>query len=140
MQVRGLHHSFRHATAILPNAILLAARLWESAPLTMANDTKSIFSYDGEGESDSFSVSLLTAAVTEYFQTPCQLVKLAQGGFHKVREFNLTHNIMLSLYKVYDVVRNDTVDVVVRVASPVFPKDKLESEVIIFRPPLTAQS
>jgi len=81
----------------------------------MASETDSIFSYDGEGESDSFSLSLLTAAVTEYFQTRCQLVKLAQGGFHKV----------------YDVVRTDTksVDAVVRVASPAFPKDKLESEV-----------
>ena len=52
----------------------------------MASETDSVFSYDGEGESDSFSLSLLTAAVTEYFQTTCQLVKLAQGGFHKVRE------------------------------------------------------
>ncbi|KAM6503367.1 hypothetical protein JOM56_000310 [Amanita muscaria] len=58
-----------------------------------------------------------TAAVTEYFQTPCRLVKLAQGGFHKV----------------YDVVRNDTVDALVRVASPVFPKDKLESQVATTR-------
>ena len=39
---------------------------------------------------------------------------------------------MLSLQKVYDVVRNDTVEAVVRVASPAFPKDKLESEVITF--------
>jgi hypothetical protein len=47
---------------------------------------------------------------------------------------------MLSLQKVYDVMRNDVVDAVVRVTSPAFPKDKLESEVITFRPPLTAQS
>lgn len=59
----------------------------------MANDTDSIFSYDSEGESDSFSLSLLTEAVTEYFRTPCQLVKLAQGGFHKVGESNSIHNI-----------------------------------------------
>jgi hypothetical protein len=49
----------------------------------MENDTDSIFSYD-EGDNETFSLSLLTAAVTKYFQTPCQLVKLAQGGFHKV--------------------------------------------------------
>ena len=49
---------------------------------------------------------------------------------------------MLSLQKVYDVVRNDTqvVDVVVRVPSPAFPKDKLESEVISPRPLLTPLS
>ena len=47
---------------------------------------------------------------------------------------------MLSLQKIYDVVRNHTVDAIVRVASPAFPKDKLESEVISFRPPFTAQS
>jgi hypothetical protein len=47
--------------------------------MAAANDTDSIFSYNGEGESDSFSLSMLTAAVTEYFQTPCQLVKLAQA-------------------------------------------------------------
>ncbi|KIL71691.1 hypothetical protein M378DRAFT_65710 [Amanita muscaria Koide BX008] len=83
----------------------------------MEKDTDSIFSYDGEAESDSFSLSLLTAAVAEYFQTPCQLVKLAEGCFHKV----------------YDVVRNGTVDAVVRVARPAFPKDKLESEVATIR-------
>ena len=58
------------------------------ARITMASETDSIFSYDGEGESDTFSLSLLTAAVTEYFQTTCRLVKLAQGGFHKVSELN----------------------------------------------------
>ncbi|KAM6498531.1 Protein kinase-like domain containing protein [Amanita muscaria] len=83
----------------------------------MEKDADSIFSYDGEAESNSFSLSLLTAAVAEYFQTPCQLVKLAEGGFHKV----------------YDVVRNGTVDAVVRVARPAFPKDKLESEVATIR-------
>jgi len=36
---------------------------------------------------------------------------------------------MINLQQVYDIVRNGTVDAVVRVASPAFPKDKLESEV-----------
>ena len=37
---------------------------------------------------------------------------------------------MLNLRQVYDIVRNGAIDAVVRVASPAFPKDKLESEVI----------
>lgn len=41
---------------------------------------------------------------------------------------------MLSLQQIYDVVRNGTVDAVVRVASPAFTKDKLESEVLSFDP------
>jgi hypothetical protein len=50
--------------------------------------------------------------------------------FSQGRGVQLNPQHMLSLQKVYDVVRNDTVDAVVRVASPAFPKDKLESEVI----------
>jgi hypothetical protein len=50
---------------------------------------------------------------------------------------------MLSLQQVYDIVGNDTVDAVVdavvRVPSPAFPKDKLESEVVNFRLLLIAQ-
>jgi len=46
---------------------------------------------------------------------------------------------MFSFLQVYDVVRDGIVDAVVRVASPAFPKDKLESEVIDFQPLLPAQ-
>lgn len=52
--------------------------------------------------------------------------------FSQSKTVQVDHKHMLSLQKVYDVVRNDTVEAVVRVASPAFPKDKLESEVITF--------
>ncbi|KAG1751905.1 hypothetical protein EDB19DRAFT_1674474 [Suillus lakei] len=68
----------------------------------------STFSYDGDGEPDSFSLVELQLVVDSHFLTSCKLEKLAQGGYHKVRA---------------------ALDVVVRVASPAFPKDKLESEV-----------
>ncbi|KAG2154085.1 hypothetical protein DEU56DRAFT_772851 [Suillus clintonianus] len=80
-----------------------------------AYDRMSTFSYNGEGEPDSFSLTQLRSVVDRYFLTSCKLEKLAEGGYHKV----------------YDILRLDgaPLDAVVRVASPAFPKDKLESEV-----------
>ncbi|KAG2034824.1 hypothetical protein BDR03DRAFT_900768 [Suillus americanus] len=74
-----------------------------------------MFLYDGEGEPDCFSIAKLQSIVNRYFLTSCKLEKLAEGGYHKV----------------YDIFRSDgtPLDAVVRVASPAFPKDKLESEV-----------
>ncbi|KIK34445.1 hypothetical protein CY34DRAFT_812902 [Suillus luteus UH-Slu-Lm8-n1] len=79
------------------------------------DDRMSTFSYDGDGEPDSFNLAELQSVVDHYFSTSCKLEKLAQGGYHKV----------------YDILRVDgsPLDAVVRVASPAFPKDKLESEV-----------
>ncbi|KAG1847194.1 hypothetical protein DFJ58DRAFT_798363 [Suillus subalutaceus] len=80
-----------------------------------AYDRMSTFSYDGDGEPDSFSLAELQSVVDLYFLTSCKLEKLAEGGYHKV----------------YDILRLDGTpfEAVVRVASPAFPKDKLESEV-----------
>jgi hypothetical protein len=79
------------------------------------DDRMSTFSYDGDGKPDSFSLAELQSVVDLYFLTSCKLEKLAEGGYHKV----------------YDILRSDgsPFDAVVRVASPAFPKDKLESEV-----------
>ncbi|KAG2369335.1 hypothetical protein BDR07DRAFT_1447628 [Suillus spraguei] len=83
------------------------------------DDRMSTFSYDGDGEPDSFSLAELQSVIDLYFLTSCRLEKLAEGGYHKV----------------YDILRSDgaPLDAVVRVASPAFPKDKLESEVATFK-------
>ncbi|KAG2040885.1 hypothetical protein BDR03DRAFT_947641 [Suillus americanus] len=79
------------------------------------DDGMSAFSCDGEAKTDSFSLTELQSVIDLYFLTSCKLEKLAEGGYHKV----------------YDILRSDgaPIDAVVRVASPAFPKDKLESEV-----------
>ncbi|KAJ7170853.1 hypothetical protein C8R43DRAFT_981291 [Mycena crocata] len=76
-------------------------------------DCCSAFSYDSDDEapSDSFSLTKLEDAVSACMGEPCKLVKLAEGGYHKVYE------------------REGTSDIVARVAAPAFPKDKVESEV-----------
>jgi hypothetical protein len=48
------------------------------------SDDHSTFSYDGEGDPDSFSLAELQSAVDHYFLTSCRLEKLAEGGYHKV--------------------------------------------------------
>ncbi|KAJ4501000.1 hypothetical protein C8R41DRAFT_749818 [Lentinula lateritia] len=77
-------------------------------------DHLSTFFYDNDEETspDTFSLTQLTKAVgAAMCIQECNLVKLAEGGYHKV-------------YKVSGDLR-----IVVRVAAPAFPKDKLESEV-----------
>ncbi|KAF8127591.1 phosphotransferase enzyme family-domain-containing protein [Boletus edulis] len=82
------------------------------------DDAVSTFSYDGDGEADTFSLHQLRATVNSHFCVACQLRKLAEGGYHKV----------------YEVIGEDaTVLGIVRVASPAFPRDKLESEVATLR-------
>ncbi|KAG1763962.1 hypothetical protein EDD22DRAFT_473558 [Suillus occidentalis] len=76
----------------------------------IGDDQMSTFSYDGDGEPDSFNLAELQSVVDLYFFTSCKLEKLAEGGYHKVLD-------------------GSPLDAVVRVASPAFPKDKLESEV-----------
>ncbi|KAG0699349.1 hypothetical protein DFH29DRAFT_809184 [Suillus ampliporus] len=49
----------------------------------MSDDQMSTFSYDGEGEPDSFSLAELQSVVDRYFLTSCKLEKLAEGGYHK---------------------------------------------------------
>ncbi|KAG1809105.1 uncharacterized protein BJ212DRAFT_1484602 [Suillus subaureus] len=75
----------------------------------------STFSYNGDGEPDSFSLAELQSVVDLYFLTSCKLEKLAEGGYHKV----------------YDILRSDDtpLDAVVQVAAPAFPKHKLDLEV-----------
>ena len=51
----------------------------------MDNDAQSVFSYDGEGEPDAFNLSRLNEVVDRHFGGSCQLKKLNQGGYHKVR-------------------------------------------------------
>ncbi|KAF8825487.1 hypothetical protein HHX47_DHR6000057 [Lentinula edodes] len=78
-------------------------------------DHLSTFFYDNDEETspDTFSLTQLTKAVgAAMCIQECNLVKLAEGGYHKV-------------YKVSGDLR-----IVVRVAAPAFPKDKLESEIL----------
>ncbi|KAF8962288.1 hypothetical protein BDZ97DRAFT_1599750, partial [Flammula alnicola] len=78
------------------------------------DDLTSMFSYDGDGDPDTFSLHELRAVVNSHFSSVCSLEKLAEGGYHKV----------------YDIVQDDGTPLgVVRVAAPAFPKDKIESEV-----------
>jgi hypothetical protein len=49
------------------------------------DDRISTFSYDGDGEPDSFNLAELQSVVDLYFLTSCKLEKLAEGGYHKVR-------------------------------------------------------
>ncbi|KAJ7057112.1 hypothetical protein C8F01DRAFT_992114, partial [Mycena amicta] len=74
------------------------------------------FSYDGDEDAtpDSFSLTKLGDAVNECIDRKCNLVKMAEGGYHKV-------------YEVYS--DNVPVNIVARVAAPAFPRDKVESEI-----------
>ena len=93
------------------------------------DDATSTFSYDGDGDPDTFSLRQLGLAAASHFGSPCELNKLAEGGYHKVC---LSDSLSFHLHvpQVYDVIGKDgTVLGVARVASPAFPKDKLESEV-----------
>ncbi|KAF8602765.1 hypothetical protein BDV93DRAFT_494428 [Ceratobasidium sp. AG-I] len=86
----------------------------------MASDCASTFSYDDESlQSDSFSLIELNNAVNAHFGESCVLSKLAQGGYHKVYDIQKSNGVPL--------------EAVVRVASPAFPRDKLESEIATLR-------
>ncbi|KAJ7098639.1 kinase-like domain-containing protein [Mycena belliarum] len=86
------------------------------------DDVISIFSYDSDEDATpaSFSTTELEKAVREHLHLDsCRLVKLAEGGYHKI----------------YEVLAADSkpLNVVVRVAAPAFPKDKMESEIATMR-------
>ena len=49
-----------------------------------SDDASSTFSYDGEGVSDTFSLSELRRTVNSHFNAICTIEKLAKGGYHKV--------------------------------------------------------
>ncbi|KAJ7039726.1 kinase-like domain-containing protein [Mycena alexandri] len=88
------------------------------SPPEETDDSHSTFSYDSEEDATpaSFSTTELEKVVREHLHSDtCKLVKLAQGGYHKV----------------YEVLTTDSkpLNVVVRVAAPAFPKDKVESEI-----------
>ncbi|KAJ7929011.1 hypothetical protein B0H13DRAFT_2542885, partial [Mycena leptocephala] len=78
-------------------------------------DRRSVFAYDDlDAIPDTFSLTKLEDAVSKCIGRKCNLVKLAEGGFHKV----------------YEVLTGaEPSGVVARVAAPAFPKDKVESEV-----------
>ncbi|KAJ4466142.1 hypothetical protein C8J55DRAFT_440070 [Lentinula edodes] len=82
-------------------------------------DSISTFSYDSSDEGaspDAFSLSQLAEAVRTVFRIDdCVLVKLAEGGYHKVYEISASDNEIPSS--------------VVRVAALAFPRDKVESEI-----------
>lgn len=93
-------------------------------------DKLSVFEYE-DGEPDSFNLDALSRVVERHFGIPCTLVKIAEGGFHKVSSqetfFKLLSN---SGSWVYDVIgEGEELNAVARVASPAFPVDKMESEV-----------
>ncbi|KAJ6476226.1 hypothetical protein C8R45DRAFT_1009263 [Mycena sanguinolenta] len=79
-------------------------------------DQCSEFAYDSDEAvpPDSFSLTKLEEAASRCIGGKCNLVKLAEGGYHKV-------------YEVYS--GEETPNVVARVAAPAFPKDKVESEI-----------
>ncbi|KAJ7151216.1 hypothetical protein C8R46DRAFT_1008055 [Mycena filopes] len=83
------------------------------------DNVSSTFSYDSDEDATpaSFSITELEKAVREHLHLDsCKLVKLGEGGYHKV---------------IYDVLTPESkpLNVVVRVAAPAFPKDKMESEI-----------
>ena len=101
-------------------------------------DTLSVWSYDGEGLPDAFNLAGLHAIVDRYFGQECTLVRIAEGGFHKVRSPSIpdSHNLYNAPWQVYDIFEKGedgqpgkSLQAVVRVASPAFPRDKLLSEV-----------
>lgn len=48
------------------------------------DDSTSTFSYDGDGDPDTFSLYELREVANSHFGTVCSLNKLAEGGYHKV--------------------------------------------------------
>ncbi|KAJ3743723.1 hypothetical protein DFH05DRAFT_1497352 [Lentinula detonsa] len=96
------------------NQSLRAARSKWS--MSEESEVLSTFSYDSDEEASShtFYLSRLAEAVRNLIGLQdCKLLKLAEGGYHKV----------------YDVSANNASSLVVRVAAPAFPKDKVESEI-----------
>ena len=102
----------------------------------MDTDTLSIWSND-EGPPDTFNITRLRTVVDAHFGRKCTLVKLAQGGYHKVPQLSPLHLAMSDIpSQVYEVfITSDdgqpgvSLDAVVRVASSAFPGDKMRSEV-----------
>ncbi|KAM4057440.1 phosphotransferase enzyme family protein [Hirsutella rhossiliensis] len=85
--------------------------------------TTSVWTYEN-GAPEEFSLTRLCDVVDAHFGVKCELVKLAEGGYHKV----------------YDIIEagdgvhpGKSLNAVARVASPAFPRDKLKSEVATLR-------
>ncbi|KDN37881.1 hypothetical protein RSAG8_09855, partial [Rhizoctonia solani AG-8 WAC10335] len=83
------------------------------------SDNMSVFAFD-DTAAESFSLDKLNQVVSEYFGAPCTLVKLDQGGYHKVYDVMSNTNSMAQ-------------NAVVRVASSAFPRDKLLSGIATLR-------
>ncbi|KAK7055398.1 hypothetical protein R3P38DRAFT_1355404 [Favolaschia claudopus] len=79
-------------------------------------DQISEFDYDSDDETapDPFSLTKLTEIVSTTAEKDCTLVKLVEGGYHKI------HDVLSD---------GQPAGIVARVAAPAFPKDKLESEI-----------
>ncbi len=56
-----------------------------TASSMIQDDSTSTFSYDGDGDPDTFSLDELRAVVNSHFGAVCSLKKLGEGGYHKVR-------------------------------------------------------
>ncbi|KAJ6447508.1 hypothetical protein C8R45DRAFT_948495 [Mycena sanguinolenta] len=87
-------------------------------PAFEETDHCSEFSYDGDEDAtpDSFSLTKLGDAVNECIGRKCNLVKMAEGGYHKVDARSMFTG-------------DEPVNIVARVAAPAFPRDKVESEI-----------
>ncbi|KAJ6508765.1 hypothetical protein C8R45DRAFT_1089908 [Mycena sanguinolenta] len=100
-------------------------------------DKTSIFSYGGENPPDSFNLVALLDIVDAHFDKKCLLVKLDEGGYHKVAFSVFSEEQRLStsqqIYEIFeknaDGLPGRSLDAVARVAVPAFPCDKLRSEV-----------
>lgn len=97
------------------------------------SDAISIFTLES-ANSESFDLNRLSNAVDHHFGTLCDLVKIDEGGYHKVhvRKLVLYFGQTDKFNEVYDVIRradSKSLDTVVRVASSAFPRDKMLSEV-----------
>ncbi|KZP33316.1 hypothetical protein FIBSPDRAFT_717905, partial [Athelia psychrophila] len=67
------------------------------------------------------NLTQLLAVVDKHFRQPCKLVKLVEGSYHKIYDIHPCHE------------GAGTLDAVLRVASPAFPSDKMNSEVATLR-------
>lgn len=127
-------HRLTRSLVLAPVAcVLLPSRL-----ALMEDDILSVFSYEEEEGStpDKFSLTALTSEANRlFFPAKCSLTKIGEGGYHKVSLVSFCIKHFVSCYaQIYDVKGSDgeEFNAVARVASPAFPKDKLESEVSSF--------
>jgi len=90
------------------------------------SDISSTFSYQGDIEPHTSNITVPTNVANEWFGKPCKLQKVPKGDFHKI-EYSLSSEVGKSLTLVgLRCYRLSEYHVRLRVASPGFPKDKVE--------------